>query len=202
MRRSDRGDQRILGISDVRPRSAAALEPRPHHAPRRRRASDVPVGSNGASQAILDARFLADRLKDSEHPAHALWLYEQTRLPMTAEIVRSNRRGGPEGVIDAVEAGRRTASAISTMCSRSSSARRSCAATPRRPDLRASRSTRPLKLKIYSRRQPADGHAAKPLTELCRERYRLSGGSIAASGILAPRLLPLLRRPPSSAGPS
>jgi 5-methylphenazine-1-carboxylate 1-monooxygenase len=24
-------------------------------------------------------------------------------LPMTAEIVRSNRRGGPEGVIDAVE---------------------------------------------------------------------------------------------------
>jgi len=63
-----------------------------------------PVGSNGASQAILDARFLADRLKDAEHPAHALWLYEQTRLPMTAEIVRSNRRGGPEGVIDAVEA--------------------------------------------------------------------------------------------------
>jgi 5-methylphenazine-1-carboxylate 1-monooxygenase len=63
-----------------------------------------PVGSNGASQAILDARFLADRLIDAEHPAHALWLYEQARLPATAEIVRSNRRGGPEGVIDAVEA--------------------------------------------------------------------------------------------------
>ncbi len=63
-----------------------------------------PVGSNGASQAILDARFLADRLQDAEHPAHALWLYERTRLPTTAEIVRSNRRGGPEGVIDAVEA--------------------------------------------------------------------------------------------------
>ena len=63
-----------------------------------------PVGSNGASQAILDARFLADRLKDSEHAVHALWAYEQTRLPMTAEIVRMNRRGGPEGVIDAVEA--------------------------------------------------------------------------------------------------
>jgi len=62
-----------------------------------------PVGSNGASQAILDARFLADRLKDAEHPVHALWLYEQTRLPVTAEIVQSNRRGGPEGVIDAVE---------------------------------------------------------------------------------------------------
>ena len=63
-----------------------------------------PVGSNGASQAILDARCLADRLKDAEHPVHALWSYEQTRLPMTAEIVRMNRRGGPEGVIDAVEA--------------------------------------------------------------------------------------------------
>ncbi len=49
-----------------------------------------PVGSNGASQAILDARFLADRLKDSEHAVHALWAYEQTRLPMTAEIVRMN----------------------------------------------------------------------------------------------------------------
>jgi len=63
-----------------------------------------PVGSNGASQAILDARCLADRLKDAEHPVHALWVYEQTRLPVTAEIVRMNRRGGPEGVIDAVEA--------------------------------------------------------------------------------------------------
>jgi len=63
-----------------------------------------PVGSNGASQAILDARFLADRLADAEHPVQALWTYEQVRLPMTAEIVRMNRRGGPEGVIDAVEA--------------------------------------------------------------------------------------------------
>jgi len=63
-----------------------------------------PVGSNGASQAILDARVLADRLADAEHPLQALWAYEAVRLPMTAEIVRMNRRGGPEGVIDAVEA--------------------------------------------------------------------------------------------------
>jgi 5-methylphenazine-1-carboxylate 1-monooxygenase len=63
-----------------------------------------PVGSNGASQATLDARCLADRLKDADHPIHALWLYEQTRLPSTADIVRMNRKGGPEGVIDAVEA--------------------------------------------------------------------------------------------------
>jgi len=62
-----------------------------------------PVGSNGASQAILDARCLADRLRSAEHPLHALAIYEQERLPMTAQIVRMNRTGGPEGVIDAVE---------------------------------------------------------------------------------------------------
>jgi 2-polyprenyl-6-methoxyphenol hydroxylase-like FAD-dependent oxidoreductase len=62
-----------------------------------------PVGSNGASQAILDARCLADRLKEAELPQQALWAYERERLPMTADIVRSNRSGGPEGVIDAVE---------------------------------------------------------------------------------------------------
>ena len=62
-----------------------------------------PVGSNGASQAILDARCLADRLVSADNPVHALWAYEQERLPMTAQIVRMNRKGGPEGVIDAVE---------------------------------------------------------------------------------------------------
>src|SRR5437773_999703 len=62
-----------------------------------------PVGSNGASQAILDARCLADQLRSAEHVLHALWMYEQERLPMTAQIVRMNRKGGPEGVIDAVE---------------------------------------------------------------------------------------------------
>jgi 2-polyprenyl-6-methoxyphenol hydroxylase-like FAD-dependent oxidoreductase len=62
-----------------------------------------PVGSNGASQAILDARCLADRLREAEHPYQALWQYEQERLPMTTQIVMMNRKGGPEGVIDAVE---------------------------------------------------------------------------------------------------
>jgi 2-polyprenyl-6-methoxyphenol hydroxylase-like FAD-dependent oxidoreductase len=62
-----------------------------------------PVGSNGASQAILDARCLADELARAEHPMAALHAYEAERLPKTAEIVRSNRKGGPEGVIDAVE---------------------------------------------------------------------------------------------------
>ena len=62
-----------------------------------------PVGSNGASQAILDARCLADALARSEHPAQALWTYEKERRPRTAEIVHLNRKGGPERVIDEVE---------------------------------------------------------------------------------------------------
>ena len=62
-----------------------------------------PVGSNGASQAILDARCLADLLAAASMPAHALAAYEADRLPKTAEIVRNNRKGGPEGVIDEVE---------------------------------------------------------------------------------------------------
>ena len=62
-----------------------------------------PVGSNGASQAILDARCLADQLVSAEHGRAALAAYEAQRLPTTAEIVRNNRRGGPEGVIDEVE---------------------------------------------------------------------------------------------------
>jgi 2-polyprenyl-6-methoxyphenol hydroxylase-like FAD-dependent oxidoreductase len=62
-----------------------------------------PVGSNGASQAILDARALADHLLAAEHPQQALWAYERDRLPSTAQIVQMNRTGGPEGVIDAVE---------------------------------------------------------------------------------------------------
>ena len=60
-----------------------------------------PVGSNGASQAVLDARCLGALL--AEQPAEAaLAAYEADRLPKTGEIVRSNRRGGPERVVDVV----------------------------------------------------------------------------------------------------
>lgn len=62
-----------------------------------------PVGSNGASQATLDARCLADRLATAEHPRAALWAYDAERRPATAEVVQMNRKGGPEGVIDEVE---------------------------------------------------------------------------------------------------
>lgn len=60
-----------------------------------------PVGSNGASQAVLDARCLADCLAEWPAP-EALRAYEAERLPATTGIVRSNRIGGPERVIDLV----------------------------------------------------------------------------------------------------
>lgn len=62
-----------------------------------------PVGSNGASQAILDARCLAQLLAETGDVVAALAAYEASRLPATAKIVRDNRLGGPERVIDLVE---------------------------------------------------------------------------------------------------
>lgn len=62
-----------------------------------------PVGSNGASQAILDARALTDLLARDGDIRTALAAYEASRRPATAEIVALNRKGGPEGVIDEVE---------------------------------------------------------------------------------------------------
>ncbi len=60
-----------------------------------------PVGSNGASQAVLDARCLADRLAALD-VGDALLAYEAERLPKTAAIVKSNRQGGPERMLDVV----------------------------------------------------------------------------------------------------
>lgn len=62
-----------------------------------------PIGSNGASQAILDARVLAREIK-AHGPTHAALLaYETERRPATAGIVLANRRNGPEQVMQAVE---------------------------------------------------------------------------------------------------
>jgi 2-polyprenyl-6-methoxyphenol hydroxylase-like FAD-dependent oxidoreductase len=55
-----------------------------------------PIGSNGASQAILDARALATALRTHADPQAALKAYEAERLPPTAAIVRANRGNGPE----------------------------------------------------------------------------------------------------------
>ncbi len=62
-----------------------------------------PIGSNGASQAILDAESLAHALRDTQGPIEALSRYESARLEPTSEIVRSNRRNGPEQVMQIVE---------------------------------------------------------------------------------------------------
>jgi 2-polyprenyl-6-methoxyphenol hydroxylase-like FAD-dependent oxidoreductase len=63
-----------------------------------------PMGSNGASQAILDARCLAALLAGSGNIASALRAYDEERRPVTAKIVHDNRSGGPERVIDLIEA--------------------------------------------------------------------------------------------------
>ncbi|MFT4131517.1 flavin-dependent oxidoreductase [Labrys sp. (in: a-proteobacteria)] len=63
-----------------------------------------PVGSNGASQAILDARSLSQHLRAAGTIEAALTAYDAERRPVTAKIVLANRKGGPEGVIDMVEA--------------------------------------------------------------------------------------------------
>ena len=58
-----------------------------------------PIGANGASQAIIDARSLADMLAEQPGPA-GLLAYEAQRRPATKEVVLSNRRSGPEKVLD------------------------------------------------------------------------------------------------------
>jgi 2-polyprenyl-6-methoxyphenol hydroxylase-like FAD-dependent oxidoreductase len=62
-----------------------------------------PVGSDGASQTILDARCVAPLLAETTDVVTALQAYEAARLPAMAKIVQDNRAGGPERVIDMVE---------------------------------------------------------------------------------------------------
>jgi len=62
-----------------------------------------PIGSNGASQAILDAADLAETLKACPDPVEALREYEAHRLPPTSRIVLANRQQGPEAVMQMVE---------------------------------------------------------------------------------------------------
>ncbi|HEX7788240.1 MAG TPA: FAD-dependent monooxygenase, partial [Methylomirabilota bacterium] len=62
-----------------------------------------PRGSNGAAQAILDARALADRLAAGGDPAAALSAYEAARSGPTARVVRTNREQPPDYLIRRVE---------------------------------------------------------------------------------------------------
>lgn len=59
-----------------------------------------PIGSNGATQSIVDARALAHALSLHPDPAEALAAYEADRRPSMTELQRANRRLGPEVVIN------------------------------------------------------------------------------------------------------
>jgi len=62
-----------------------------------------PIGSNGASQAILDADALAQAVSADSTVESALRKYEEARIKPTANIVYSNRGNGPEQVMQIVE---------------------------------------------------------------------------------------------------
>src|ERR1700676_1073099 len=59
----------------------------------------VPRGSNGAGQAILDARALASALSENDDPVAALVSYEKQRLEATTRIVLTNRTNPPDAIL-------------------------------------------------------------------------------------------------------
>src|SRR5450631_2004333 len=59
----------------------------------------VPRGSNGAGQAILDARFLAEQLAALGLTAEALAEYDRVRNAATARIVLMNRTNPPDAIL-------------------------------------------------------------------------------------------------------
>jgi 2-polyprenyl-6-methoxyphenol hydroxylase-like FAD-dependent oxidoreductase len=59
----------------------------------------VPRGSNGAGQAILDAKALTAVLSDLADPVAALAAYEQQRLEATTRIVLTNRTNPPDAIL-------------------------------------------------------------------------------------------------------
>jgi 2-polyprenyl-6-methoxyphenol hydroxylase-like FAD-dependent oxidoreductase len=62
----------------------------------------VPRGSNGAGQAILDARFIAEQFKLFGVGPEALVLYEKVRLKETGDVVLMNRKAPPDKILQVV----------------------------------------------------------------------------------------------------
>jgi 2-polyprenyl-6-methoxyphenol hydroxylase-like FAD-dependent oxidoreductase len=62
-----------------------------------------PRGSNGAAQAAIDARTLADFLRSSSDPRDALKAYEAERVAPAARVVRTNREHPPDFINIKVE---------------------------------------------------------------------------------------------------
>jgi 2-polyprenyl-6-methoxyphenol hydroxylase-like FAD-dependent oxidoreductase len=63
-----------------------------------------PIGSNGATQAVLDAGALAEALSRHADLDTALAAYEDERRPVCTRIVEMNRREGLDAILDRVEA--------------------------------------------------------------------------------------------------
>jgi 5-methylphenazine-1-carboxylate 1-monooxygenase len=62
-----------------------------------------PIGSNGASQAILDCEALVANLTTAPEVEAALASYDDQRRPATSAIVLSNRKNGPEQCMQIAE---------------------------------------------------------------------------------------------------
>jgi 2-polyprenyl-6-methoxyphenol hydroxylase-like FAD-dependent oxidoreductase len=59
----------------------------------------VPRGSNGAGQAIIDARFLAGAFKDLGVGTAALEDYDRVRVKATTNVVLTNRSNPPDAIL-------------------------------------------------------------------------------------------------------
>ena len=62
-----------------------------------------PIGSNGATQAILDARMLGRCFCEHGQTAQALTAYDDDRRPKCNAVVLANRGNGPDQVMQVVE---------------------------------------------------------------------------------------------------
>jgi 2-polyprenyl-6-methoxyphenol hydroxylase-like FAD-dependent oxidoreductase len=62
-----------------------------------------PTGSNGASQAILDARVFARELALQPSIEAAVTAYDVQRRPMTEAVVQANRQGASTRCLKLVE---------------------------------------------------------------------------------------------------
>jgi 5-methylphenazine-1-carboxylate 1-monooxygenase len=62
-----------------------------------------PIGSNGASQAILDADALTNALLEEVDFSAALTRYDAERCPATGKVVLQNRQKGPDFIMDLME---------------------------------------------------------------------------------------------------
>ncbi|MGG7568690.1 flavin-dependent oxidoreductase [Rhodovulum sp. DZ06] len=62
-----------------------------------------PIGSNGASQAIIDARVMVAKFLELGVGPAALMAYDEARRPAVNAVVLANRGDGPDKVLDLVE---------------------------------------------------------------------------------------------------